>query len=74
MTRIPVETIRDTLDELLAAQRRLDAQHAETTDRARNGYRHTVTLARQYGLSWADIAHHLGTTPEAARKRYARGL
>lgn len=70
MTSIPNMAV---LAELLRAQRELEAAQFDLTERCRNGYAHTVRLARQYGMEWADIARHLNTTPEAARKRYQRG-
>lgn len=68
------DTQKRTLHALLNAQKRLDAEATERTNQARNGYANTVRLARHYGMPWADIATHLDTTPEAARKRYERGL
>ena len=70
MNSVPDE---DTLTQLLHAQRDLERSYAATVQRVRNGYHNTVTLARAKGMDWATIAHHLDTTPEAARKRYERG-
>ena len=53
----PLRAIRDAVTERAAAERRL----AEA-----------VTAARTTGASWAAIAAMLGTSGEAARKRYGQ--
>ncbi len=52
----PLRTLRDAVTERAATERRI----AEA-----------VTNARQAGVSWSAIGGMLGTSGEAARKRYA---
>lgn len=52
----PLRTLREAVTERAATERRI----AET-----------VTSARQAGVSWSAIGGMLGTSGEAARKRYA---
>lgn len=55
----PLRALRDAVTERAATERRI-AQ--------------AVTAARQAGVSWSAIGGMLGTSGEAARKRYAEGI
>lgn len=60
--------------ELLKAHRdALDHQRI-AADQLRRVDTLVIGLARQHGLSWAQIAEALDTTPNALRMRYERGL
>lgn len=54
----PLRAIRDAVTERAASERRI----AET-----------VAAAREGGVSWSAIGGMLGTSGEAARRRYSRG-
>jgi transposase-like protein len=58
-------TTLSTLFEISSTGRRLRQMEAERTS--------LVRRARRQGASWAQIARHLGVTPQAAYKRFGRG-